>query len=577
MNKILLFTTVLAGASLFANAEQNTPVHKWSKFLTGIPGHDQSSSVVTDGAGQTYWLATCGSKTSDKDVKFGDEFLFDGADYDGTSTNKNFTLLKTNGNGDKLWVLHSNWGDFDASANKAAVAPNGDIVFCGVVRHTEGYLDRSISFTDAFDNVKTLDWSVDKRYFRMYVGRCTSDGELLWVNSYEQETAPHNSNYQFASDAITPKSLAIDADGDIYICGQIRSAMTVPAADGSDVVIPAKNLADFVGNSQATCGSMFLIKLDENGKYLADLRETGDEIKASNLFNIEIINGKIYLDGFMASTGTGKKVSFAGSELTPNAYYSPVLASINSDLTANWVKLLPGDAVNATSVIQNTGITVNNGNLWYSGMFNGKICNPDNADVCVASVLKNPREGFLIKLKESDGSWLKGTTSRTDYSQSVATGYFKPVCAPRDNDHVYVYGYSMVATIGSFLRCYEVETLAPTADLTWNLVTGGGVPTACALTIEPENGHVFMVSRGNNSFTPMGGEATENPGGFTLLLSNFDMGNNFITSGVNSIETEAVAENGTVRYYTIDGMEVANPTKGLYIKVSGNKAEKVLF
>ena len=45
-------------------------------------------------------------------------------------------------------------------------------------------------------------------------------------------------------------------------------------------------------------------------------------------------------------------------------------------------------------------------------------------------------------------------------------------------------------------------------------------------------------------------------------------------SGVDEIEAEA---NGEAVYYNLQGVKVAEPENGLYIKVQGNKATKVLI
>ncbi|MBQ9076426.1 MAG: right-handed parallel beta-helix repeat-containing protein [Muribaculaceae bacterium] len=45
--------------------------------------------------------------------------------------------------------------------------------------------------------------------------------------------------------------------------------------------------------------------------------------------------------------------------------------------------------------------------------------------------------------------------------------------------------------------------------------------------------------------------------------------------GVEGINADAIGQNAPVEYYNIQGIKVNNPTKGIYIKVQGNKATKV--
>lgn len=60
------------------------------------------------------------------------------------------------------------------------------------------------------------------------------------------------------------------------------------------------------------------------------------------------------------------------------------------------------------------------------------------------------------------------------------------------------------------------------------------------------------------------------PRGYTLLPSPF------IVSQPTAVETVDVEAAAPVDY-TIDGVQVENLTKGLYIKVIGSKAIKVIF
>ena len=49
-------------------------------------------------------------------------------------------------------------------------------------------------------------------------------------------------------------------------------------------------------------------------------------------------------------------------------------------------------------------------------------------------------------------------------------------------------------------------------------------------------------------------------------------------SGLSGVENVGVdAEQGVVKYYNLQGVEVANPESGLYIRVQGDKATKVIL
>lgn len=577
MKKFILLTSLIAAAGMTNAAVQ--PVNTWSKFLTGKPGQDDCRAIVTDGANQVYWLAFEGSTTADRDVKFGDVVLYDGAKYDSTSANKNLTLLKTDAAGNEAWCLHSNYGDFLASGG-LAVTSTGDVVFCGKVRHTEGYLDEPVSITDGKGKTVTLDWKVDKRYQRLYIAKCTSDGELLWIRTCDLETAMNINNKTFASDAINVNAIAVDKDDNIYVGGNNQATMTVEKKDGSVVTISAKNLASYDGGNQASAGSLYILKLDSDGYYVNNLAETGDEITESKILSLEYSDGKLYASGTVKSSKGTAKISIDGKELTPTAYPCPLVASFNTDLTANWVTMLPmtTDTNGSGCQTQNLATKYDNKYFWLTGTYNGKISDPANeANYVESTVKKNTREGFVIKLDAATGNWIKGVSSKGSFSETYLTGYIQPICPANEPDNLYVNGYCMNATVGSFLRCYDKETLEGIADSSWNIVKGGGAPTASACAYAPSTGKIFVSTRGNGIFEPLGGEKTEKPSGFTNLFSCFQMGEGFV-SGINDINVDNEGqEEGITRYFTIDGVEVSAPTSGLYIRVRGNKADKVIF
>ncbi len=544
MKKTLLFLSLFPLASMSAQT-LTAPKAAWANFVIGKPGQDQSTAIATDGNNQVYWLLTDGSTTSDKDVTYAGQLLYEGADYDGTSANKNLTVLKTNANGEKQWCVYSVCGDFAPNEGGIAVNGDGDIVFSTTVRHTDGYLQSPITIVDAKGKSTVINWSVERRYDRLIVGTITSDGELKWVKTYEIDHNPvpaasGATRTEHTADAINTYGLTVDDNNNIYICGNFRTDLTIPKVDGTDVVLKPKNVTGWNGDSQSVVGSFYLIKLDSNGYYLNHLAETGDEITASYIQKIDWKDGNLYAYGYLKGKDGGS-ITVSGFTLKPtDNCVSPIVGCFNSDLNASWLKCFPGDAVGGSSVIQNVGMTISGDNIWLAGQYNGKISDTDDDTKFVASTTRNPREGFVIKL-DKNGNWLKAANSKTNFSEAYVTGYFKVIVPPSDSENVYVYGYAMNANVGVFLRSYDRETLVGNPDKSWNIITRGGVPTCQCIVYAPEICSAFVTVRGNNAFQPMGGELTENPGGYVNLLARFDLPKSF-TSGINDIETNNVSD-----------------------------------
>ena len=532
MKKSLLFVSLLTAMSVYGQTSSQ-PTTAWANILTGIPGQDQSSSIAADGKDAVYWMFTDGSKTSDRDVVYCNDELYQGASYDGTSSNKNLTLLKTDADGNKLWCVYSAWGDFSPNEGGVAVKSNGDVVFSCTVRHTDGYLDKPVTIVDAKGKSTEINWDVEKRWLELIVGTVTSDGELLWVRTYDIDNTLASTG-AFLANSLTNSSVTVDDEGNIYVGGNFRSAMTFPKADNTTVTLQPKNIENWKGDSQSTVGSLYLVKLDSDGYYLNHLAETGSEIAASYIQNLEWKGGYLYVCGYLKGKDDNS-VKIAGVDLTPTQYFCPLIGCLNGALEASWLKCLPGDAVGGASVVQNVGLTVEDGSVWYAGMFNGKISDPSDNSKYVASASKNPREGFIIELSVMDGSWKNGVTSKQGFSDTALTGYSKVIVPVNESSDVYVYGYNM--TNGVFLRCYDRSTLDAKMDDSWYIITSAGMVTSQCIDYVPEIGAVYTTSRSNKAFLPINGQETEAVTGFVNLLARFDMPKGF-TTGINEISNE---------------------------------------
>lgn len=550
MKKLLLFSSFLSVLGAVAQTAE-APKFEWANLLIGKPGQDQATAVVTDGSDQIYWMLTDGSTTADRDVTYAGQALYEGSPYDGTSSNKNLTILKTNAGGEKQWCVYSTFGDFAPSEGGLAVNSNGDLIFTGSVRHTEGYLDKPITIVDGTGASTAIDWTIENnRYDRMIVGSISSVGKLNWVKTYDIDTAPvpaaTGTRTEFTADAITVGGVAVDNEGNIYVCGNYRTALTFPKADGTNVTLQPKNVEGWNGDSQGTVGSFYLVKLDANGYYLSNLAETGDEIAASYMLNLEWEDGKLYAYGYLKGDGQAA-VTVSGVRLVPTEYVSPIVGCFNSNLEASWLKCLPGDAVGGKYALQSIGLTVADGAYWLCGMYNGKISDSANPDKFVESTQGTLREGFIIKLDASTGEWLNAANSRTEFNQNYLTGYLK-VLVPETESRVYVYGYAMNATVGVFLRGYDKVSLVGDPDSSWSILTKGGVPTAITAAYTQENGAVYALARGNQEFEPLGGELLENPGGYTNVLARFDLP---LSEGGSSIAE--ITESGSIQVLPVRG------------------------
>lgn len=135
----------------------------------------------------------------------------------------------------------------------------------------------------------------------------------------------------------------------------------------------------------------------------------------------------------------------------------------------------------------------------------------------------------------------------------------------------------MNANVGVFVRCYNAETVVSDPEAAWNLVTGGGAPSAQAMAYNPQESMLYVTARGSAKYNVMGGEAPALTAGygFGQLLAAFDMPFKKVPDSVEGIVD--TTESAIPVYYNLQGMEVKNPVSGLYIRKQGSKVEKVVL
>ena len=578
LHQLLVGSALIIATSAFA---QSAPEFVWGNLLTGKPGQDQNSGIAVSGDNSVYWLSTNGSTTDDTDVTYAGNFLYDGSAYDGTSANRNLTLLKTNAGGAEQWVVYSKAGDFISGEGKVAVNSNGDIVVFGSVRHTDGYYGNGICLVDASGKETELSWEVgEKTNNRLFLATVTSEGNIRWAKTFEISTAPaaaaDGSNSDFTTNAVNAYALAVDGDNNIYIGGRYRNSLTFNKADGSDVTLKPKNVSTWDGDSQKACGDMYVVKLDSDGNYLTHLEESGDEVEISYVWDLRYANGSLFMAAYAKSDGEAS-MTVGGVSLTPNQYISPIVGRLNGDLDVEWMHLLPGGDVAGKNAVQNVSISVSENNVWLTGAYNGRISDGADDTKFVESTQGNLREGFIIKLDAKDGNWLAAADSRSDFSQNFLTAYLRVITEDETgSDNILVYGYALNATVGAFIRTYNAETLSADTDQAWNIVTQGGAPTAQDIAYMSDLRAAFVTVRGNKAFQPLGGELSEGVTGFTNYLARFDLPES--TSGVDSILDVAPADNeGEVIYFDLQGRQVKNPSaSGVYVRKQGDKVSKIM-
>ncbi|MDE7466113.1 MAG: hypothetical protein K2M59_06795 [Muribaculaceae bacterium] len=540
MKKTTLPLVIAAAFSLSsATAMAEAPVFNWGNlFDGGTSAGDTSQGIAVATDGNVYWHNIGGSTKSALDISYAGEVLFQGAPYVGTSNNGNLCVIKTSSDGKALWNLHSESGDYASNDGKIVATTDGGAVFTARVRHTDGMLDTPLTIVDGTGSRHTYEWKVDRRYYRVMVGRLDPTGKLVWTRFIDCDTSPApaaTGNYaDFTSDAISIPALTVDSDNNIYIGGNFRSVMSVPTATGS-VKIEPRNVSSWNGDSQQNAGGLFLVKLNNEGYYDAHLSISGESIKEV-INSIVWDNGALYWQALINPAQQQGTLNVGGKAFTPQGDFTPVVGKLDSDLHTIWLDPLKGEFMNGKYGFQSCNVSISGDNVWFTGMFNGSVYDP-NGKPFFASTQATLREGFLARINAATGECIKGVSSREAFPGNVLTGYISAVQSPNEQSKVYVYGYGMNAAIGIFLREYDAETLVSSEDKAWPLATQGGVPTANACGINYETREFYFSGRGNKAFDCSGKSIADNSG-WAVLMGAYTLPEaNFPTSVVSAIES----------------------------------------
>lgn len=529
------FTFVLAlSVSLGMMASINTPEAQWGKLFGGTTSSgNQNTAVELDEEGNLYSLYTAGSTEAAPSIYFGDEELFKGYPYNtGNSNNANMTLLKTNPQGDVIWSVYSTVGDFAANQGTVAPTPDGGCVVMMKVRHSDQAPDKKITFTDGKGAVSRIDWTCAKRYNRPIVMKISKDGGIQWIKLPDMSTEPApkaSGNYaDYTSDAVNVYKGCVDKDGNIYVPLNYRSTITFDKADGT-AKFQARNVTTWTGDPQTVCGDFLVAKFDADGNFLKAL-QLGGTAYAAYAQRVACVNTQLVIYGY--ATGNGSALSVGGHALTPTTYPSPLLFYTDRDFNITWAECLQGGAVQNKNAVQNVGVTVTDKYIWLCGQFNGKFGDGTHE---VASTQGTLREGFIIKLRLTDGEWLNQRVSRQDEFTPAAaktglTGYFQVLANPNNEEKIWVFGYVMNATVGVFLRQYNADTLEADLSNAWSLVKGGGAPTCQSIAYDAPKGICYLTARGNKAFEPMGGETSAAPTGWGIYLAKFSLPQDLVSA-----------------------------------------------
>lgn len=414
------------------------------------------------------------------------------SDPDVLSTTAAGSAVDSQGN---VYVVGSTAGDVGGQVNAASAQDvfltkydaSGNVLFSRLL----GASDTAEAFdiiVDANDNViiagqvnEELDTSDVFTGFDSFVTKFDSKGEELWT--YQQDTT--------ATDQAN--ALAIDANGDVFVTGQISGRLNATTTDGggSDTFIIKLDGTDGSLSAAAQIGGAGneygeAITIANDGNILVASREDGvaviRKLDATDLsveissFTIGALGGGEISDiavdatGGVYISGTSQSASLSGGGSVVSAHsggsdgFVTKISDGGASFSADWTNF-----VGTASTDKIEGLTVQNGSVFVAGKTSGTFAGETKT---------GSSNGFAAKIDAAAGStiWTEQLKGSSGYNESTALAFSAT-------------GSSVLTRLGlptglyanSQTRDIETQTSARAGDYFYITVNGG---TAKKITIK---------------------------------------------------------------------------------------------
>lgn len=499
-------------AAMPINAQLSQTTTQWARLLDACPPDMGIDFTLSDDA--IYYLScvgTCvgaGESEYPKDycdptasIYYDGQLIATGAPYMGASFNNNFSLVKTDRDGNFLWTVYSTNADLASNNGGVVAAPDGGVYVSAVFRHTDGLVTQPIRLVDATGQETIIPWTLpsdeDKRWFQGLLMRVSSQGAIEWTQMITVSNAPAadatGDNIEHTGTAFYISGMTAGQNGTFYVSGRYVNPITI---DGQ--VFTPHNTQGWNGDAQQTRGDVFVAKFDSEGHLMKTLTTTGVAHAEGNA-TITMAQGDVWLA--MTATGTtggNQTIALDGHQIAlPDNQQNVIIARIDQDLNVRWLQQWPAAQVqNRDAVMQNLRLHVAGDNVWFTGQCNGAYrC----GDVNVSTTTGNVREGILVKCDAATGQALAATTSKQAFpAMNNGIQGYSGAFENEAGTEVCVYGYTFGGESVT-LMSLDASTLAGHEFVT--LIGGGSMPTAqkCLAT----GNTLYTLSRGRDSHMPL--------------------------------------------------------------------------
>lgn len=350
------------------------------------------------------------SSDADKAISYGD---------DGLATNGNtaLTIYKMTPEGKLLWHIYNSRGEVANNVNCITATPDGGFVTILMVRDAQAKSKKEV---DILRLVQADGKPYDIEMKSLFVGvgddtsagatrrkimpiliKVSAAGQIEYHKAFEvdHKPMPDATRYNYGTPTGCDfKGTTIDPEGNIYVCGFVRTAITI-----GETTIKAKNNVKWNGDSQKQMGDFFILKFDSKGNLVKTLTEKGDPIGHSMLGVIKYQDGKLYTAGRFTGTKEKTPITIDGKQLIPSDKGSLVTLCLDTDLKVSWISQIDVKAVpeHTMKLAFVDGIAVGKDKVYIAGRCAGALVDAEG-NVILEQKLRQHR-GYALAIDKATG------------------------------------------------------------------------------------------------------------------------------------------------------------------------------
>ena len=350
------------------------------------------------------------SDDADKAISYGD---------DGEASNGNvaISIYKMNLEGKRLWHIYNSRGDVSSNVHCITATPDGGFVTILMARDAKS---KSKTDVDILRLVQADGTPYDIEIKSQFVGvgedpsagpthrklmpilvKVSATGQIEYHKAFEvdHKPMPDATYYSFGTPTGCEfKGTAIDPEGNVYVCGLVRTAITI-----GETTIKAKNNVGWNGDSQKQMGDFFILKFDRKGNLVKHLTEQGEPIGRSMLSVIKYQDDKLYATGRFTGTKAKTPITIDGKQLIPSDKESLVTLCFDTDLKVSWISQIDVKAVpkhDWTKVFVD-GMAIGKDKIYIAGRCAGALYDAED-NVILEQNLKQHR-GYALAIDKATG------------------------------------------------------------------------------------------------------------------------------------------------------------------------------